>query len=210
MGLREIIETRLIGADLTMSELREQMREITAQNFVSVAERRMYEEKFRSIDRQLADAETLSAERFENVAARAIATNTSNTNAVYKIEANFAKQIDNIITLFRTNSGTMSDKLVALTARIDRGEGQLKGPEGATAQLVAALAENTARLTARLDSSEGRGSGTGDMTRFIFAGILSFGVLVNLGIAFATFMHEHPTTPVTEYIQQGTPKPTAP
>jgi hypothetical protein len=108
-------------------------------------------EKFESVQRQFAERDT-RAEASEKAAKLAVdaalsaqkeaaaAQNASNAAAIQKSEAATTKQLDGILALLGQNNQALSDKIVAITGRLDRNEGKDTGQGKNQATMIAVAA----------------------------------------------------------------------
>jgi hypothetical protein len=132
-SLREIIETRLAGMDKASELLHEKLtrlptesdRQVTNLNelFAVKSVQKQFDE--RDIRGQASeDASKLAVNAaLQAQKEAASAQNNSNSAAITKSEGATTKQIDGILALLSSNTTATNDKITAINARLDRGEG---------------------------------------------------------------------------------------
>lgn len=150
--LREIIEARILAGEhdghLQLEGLRsvrpeierqiKHLRELHAERFSSIElqfkERDVRTEQAATASQQALNAALLAAKELVGQ------QNTANVEAAAKAEASFTKQIDQIGVIISTLEKAITDRILELKERIDRGEGQGQGATGVRGQYIAASA----------------------------------------------------------------------
>jgi len=150
--LREIIEARILAlendAELRLVNIREirpqterqvkHLQELHDEKFTSIElqfkERDVRTDQAASASKQALDAALLAAKELVGQ------QNTANVEAAAKAEASFTKQIDQIGVIISTLEKAITDRILELKERIDRGEGQ---GQGERSQKVETRSSNT-------------------------------------------------------------------
>lgn len=149
-GDRQVVETRLAGMDKAIELLQRSTEKLPVYIKEAVGHlQAVHEERFRSISTQieiqfegirtqfaerdkrteqlsLADKTAIAA-ALQAQKEAAGAQNESNTTANTKMEANFAKLIDQTQTLLQAVTRNTDDKINDLKSRLDKGEGHTGG-----------------------------------------------------------------------------------
>lgn len=187
---REVLETRLAGMDKaiellqrTTDKLPEQIRnEVKQLEF-------LHGERFNSInsqinthllgiDKQFAErdkrTEQLSLADKTAIAAAlqaqkeaAGAQNDSNSTANIKMEANFAKLIEQTQTLLQEVRRNTDDKINDVKSRLDKGEGHTNATDPLIASAIAQLTGEVKSLKSIDDRGSGHSAGSGQMIGYL-------------------------------------------
>lgn len=199
--LRELIETRIDGNDTAVQLLRtttdkfpykineaiKQLQDLHNERFRSLDA--LIDIRFDSIDTQFAErdkrTEQLSLADKTAIAAAlqaqkeaAGAQNESNTTANNKMEASFAKLIDQTQTLLQAVTRNTDDKINDIKSRLDKGEGRTSVSDPVVAEGISKLNAALIDLTKSRDTNQGYGLGQAGLWGFIVGGL---GVLFGLG-----------------------------
>lgn len=146
---REIVETRVIGIEKTITLLQQTIDRLPAQREESIKQlQALHEEKFRSIAIQFEERDTrtgLTSQATEKAIAAALQAakeavgeqNKSNAASIQKSEVNFTKQIDQIQSMITTGQKTNDDKFDDVKTRIQIIESQKKGSDSTWAIIAA-------------------------------------------------------------------------
>ena len=156
-SLQKLLEARLDATDRTAAQFREDLTRVptTLQTSLSAllvlfeektkSLEKVVFEKFEGVDQQFdgvqkqfderdirAKAAEISAQTGLSVALSAsekatIALNESNNTAMNKSETSFERRIQATETLISANTRAIDDKIAAINARLDRGEGTMMG-----------------------------------------------------------------------------------
>ena len=156
-SLRELVETRLHGMDRATILLGENVTRVPTEIDKQIAHlKELFLEKFSSVEKQFDETSVLFTEKFQSVQkqfeerdVRTVAAATAATTAVNaalqaqkeaagaqndslsasiaKSEAATIKQIEGINILLAAQAAALGDKIVAVSARLDRGEGSDAG-----------------------------------------------------------------------------------
>jgi hypothetical protein len=149
-GLLKTIETRIDAMDKATELLRENISIVPTEMDRQVSHLREFmvariestqvarDERFHSIDLQFRERDTRTdqSSRDSKVAVDAALQaakeavgeqNKSSALAIAKSETSTTKQIDQLQTLIQTNNDATNDKINDIKARLDRGEGLLRG-----------------------------------------------------------------------------------
>lgn len=200
-GNREVVETRLAGMDTAIELLQEasdkipqfikdqvaQLQQLHEEKFISVSA--LVATRFDSIGTQFAErdkrTEQLSLSDKTAIAAAlqaqkeaAGAQNESNTTANTKMEANFAKLIDQTQTLLQAVTRNTDDKINDLKSRLDKGEGRTSVSDPEVAEGIRQLRATMADLAKSRDTGAGYGAGQAGLWGLIVGGL---GLLFGLG-----------------------------
>ena len=134
-NLRELLETRLIAVEQSNRHQFDDLRRVPTDTDRQVAHlKELLNEKFNSVQKQF-DERDIRSQASEDAAKVAVnaalqaqkeaaaAQNDSNAAAITKSEGATIKQIDGILALLGSNTIGTNDKIAAINARLDRGEG---------------------------------------------------------------------------------------
>ena len=139
LGLREVIETRLIGMDKAIELIQTAADKVPSKMDIAITQlRELQDEKFNSIQVQFKERDTRTEQtsRDSKVAVDAALQaakeavgeqNKSNALAIAKSEAAFTKQIDSTGTLITTTTNGINDKIDDIKERLTLVEGHAKG-----------------------------------------------------------------------------------
>jgi hypothetical protein len=138
-GLRELLESRIHAVEESARHRYEDLRRVPTDTDRQVTHlKELFTEKFASVQKQF-DERDIRSQASEDAAKVAVnaalqaqkeaaaAQNDSNAAAITKSEGSTIKQIDGILALLGSNTTGTNDKITAINARLDRGEGFDKG-----------------------------------------------------------------------------------
>jgi ATP-dependent Clp protease ATP-binding subunit ClpA len=152
MGLRQLVETRLDGMDKAAGLLQMAQDRTPSEISQMVGQlQELHSEKFFSIQKQFDErdirtrASEVAAQTAVNAALSAqkeaaSAQNDANAAAIMKSEASTVKQIDGIVALLTSGTKATDDKIAAINARLDRGEGTGSGRASSQSSMLAVTA----------------------------------------------------------------------
>jgi hypothetical protein len=134
-NLRELMEARMLAIEESAQHRYEDLRRVPTETDRQVSHlRELFLEKFVSVQKQF-DERDIRSQASEDAAKVAVnaalqaqkeaaaAQNDSNAAAITKSEGATIKQIDGILALLGSNTTGTNDKIAAINARLDRGEG---------------------------------------------------------------------------------------
>lgn len=137
-SLRELLQSRIEAVEESGRYRHEDLRRVPTETDKQVSHiRELFLEKFTSVQKQFDERDIRKAsEDAAKVAVNAAlqaqkeaaaAQNDSNAAAITKSEGATIKQIDGILALLGSNTIGTNDKIAAINARLDRGDGISKG-----------------------------------------------------------------------------------
>jgi hypothetical protein len=138
-NLRELLEARIDAVEESAHHRYEDLRRVPTETDRQVSHlKELLDEKLASVQKQFdeRDIRSRASEDAAKVAVNAAlqaqkeaaaAQNDSNAAAITKSEGGTIKQIDGILALLGSNTTGTNDKIVAINARLDRGDGFNKG-----------------------------------------------------------------------------------
>jgi hypothetical protein len=141
-NLRELLEARIIAIEESADYRNEDLHRMPTETDRQVARlRELFNEKFTSVQKQLDEwgvrgrAAEEAAKLAVDVALQvqkevAAAQDSSNAATIAKSEAATLKQIDGILAMLGSNTIGTNDKIAAMNARLDWGDGISKGGRG--------------------------------------------------------------------------------
>lgn len=145
-SLRELLETRIYAAEESARHRYEDLRRLPTDADRQVAHlKELFTEKFESVQKQF-DERDIRSQASEDAAKVAVnaalqaqkeaaaSQNDSNAAAITKSEGATIKQIDGILALLGSNTTGTNDKIAAINARLDRGDGINKGGHDSRAE----------------------------------------------------------------------------
>jgi hypothetical protein len=134
-NLRELLEARIIAIEESADYRNEDLHRVPTETDRQVAQlRELFNEKFTSVQKQFdeRDVRGRAAEEAAKLAVDvalqvqkevAAAQDSSSAATIAKSEAATIKQIDGILALLGSNTIGTNDKIAAMNARLDRGDG---------------------------------------------------------------------------------------
>lgn len=204
--LRELIEARLNGSDKAVELLRSMTDRTPASITAAISQlQALHDEKFHSIEAlvdtrfdgidtqflerdkrteqlSLADKTAIAA-ALQAQKEAAGAQNESNTTANNKMEASFAKLIDQTQTLLQAVTRNTDDKINDIKSRLDKGEGKSSVSDPQTSLALERLTVAVASISKTTDIGTGHSQGSAALWGYIVGGLgllFAFGTLISI------------------------------
>jgi hypothetical protein len=219
-ALRELVSTRLDAMDKAVQLLQATVDRQPTPSVLqerTVALEKVVEQKFQTIEKQLASAAEIEAEKFEGVARQFIerderteqlsiadktaiaaalqaqkeaagATNESNSVALTKMEGNFTKLIDQGQALIASVVKNTDEKINDLKSRLDRGEGKTSVSDPAVADGLRSLKDMVASLASSRDGGAAAAAAKTAQTSFLIAVVVAAVSVAGLGLTIVSRM----------------------